>query len=236
MIDGVIFDKDGTLFDFRASWGAWAGKLVAILASESGVPAAELGASIGYEPETGQFDPDSVVIAGTSDQIAAALVVALPGVDVDVLEDRLNRMAAGAPMLPAVDLPSVLGDLRARGLRIGLATNDVEVAARAHLAAHGIDRLFDFIAGQDSGHGAKPGPGMCAAFARDLGLNPARVAMVGDSLHDLHAGKAAGMRAVAVLTGIAGAAELTPHADVVLPDIGHLGAWIDGLAGQASGG
>jgi phosphoglycolate phosphatase len=36
---------------------------------------------------------------------------------------------------------------------------------------------------------------------------------------------------VAVLTGVAGAADLAPHADAVLPDIGHLGAWIDGLAG-----
>lgn len=134
-------------------------------------------------------------------------------------------------MLPAVDLPAVLGDLRGRGLRIGLATNDMEDAARAHLAAHGITGLFDYIAGYDSGHGPKPGPGMCAAFARQQGLDPARVVMVGDSLHDLHAGRAAGMRVVAVLTGVAGAAELAPHADVVLPDIGHLAGWIDRLPG-----
>ena len=72
---------------------------------------------------------------------------------------------------------------------------------------------------------------MCAAFARQLCLDPARVVMVGDSRHDLEAGRAAGMRAVAVLTGVAVAADLAPHADAVLPDIGHLGAWIDGLAG-----
>ena len=28
MIDGVIFDKDGTLFDFRQSWGGWARRLL----------------------------------------------------------------------------------------------------------------------------------------------------------------------------------------------------------------
>ena len=70
---------------------------------------------------------------------------------------------------------------------------------------------------------------MCAAFARQLGLDPARVVMVGDSLHDLQAGRAAGMRTVAVLTGMAGTADLAPHADVVLPDIGHLAGWIDTL-------
>jgi phosphoglycolate phosphatase len=51
--------------------------------------------------------------------------------------------------------------------------------------------------------------------------------MVGDSLHDLHAGRDAGMKRAAVLTGIAEAAELAPHADVVLPDISQLAAWID---------
>ena len=231
MIDGVIFDKDGTLFDFRASWGAWAMRLVGMLAAETGLSEAELGAAIGFDPVAQGFARDSVVIAGTPGEIARDLARVLPGVSVEALVGRLNRLAEGAPMLPAVDLPVVLGGLRARGLRIGLATNDDEDAARAHLAAHGITGLFDYIAGYDSGHGAKPGPGMCAAFARQLGLDPARVVMVGDSRHDLEAGRAAGMRAVAVLTGIAGAAELAPHADAVLPDIGHLGGWIDGLAG-----
>jgi phosphoglycolate phosphatase len=229
VIDGVIFDKDGTLFDFRASWGAWAERLLAMLAAESGRSEAELGAAIGYDPMTRAFVPDSVVIAGTPTEIARDLAAVLPGTRAEVLEDRLNRLAEGAPMLPAVDLEAVLGALRARGLRIGLATNDNEEAARVHLAAHGITELFDYIAGYDSGHGPKPGPGMCAAFARQHGLDPARVVMVGDSRHDLEAGRAAGMRTAAVLTGIAGAGELAPHADVVLPDIGHLGGWIDGL-------
>lgn len=230
VIDGVIFDKDGTLFDFRASWGAWALRLVEMLAAETGIPAAQLGASIGFDPAARRFAPDSVVIAGTSAEIAAALAAQVPGSNADDLEDRMNRMAEGAPMLPAVDLPAVLGGLRDRGLKIGLATNDVEVTAHAHLAAHGISDLFDYVAGYDSGHGPKPGPGMCAAFARQLGLAPERVVMVGDSRHDLEAGRAAGMRVVAVLTGIAGAADLAPHADAVLPDIGHLGGWIDGLS------
>lgn len=231
MIDGVIFDKDGTLFDFRASWGAWAARLLRQIADESGRDIGALGAAIGYDPASGGFSPGSVVIAGTTAEIAEALSPHVPGTTPRGLEARMNRLAEGAPMMPAVDLQAVLGALKARGLRIGLATNDVEVSARAHLDAHGLMPLFDYIAGYDSGHGGKPGPGMCAAFARQLSLDPARVVMVGDSLHDLEAGRAAGMRTAAVLTGIAKADELAPHADVVLPDIGHLGAWIDSLPG-----
>jgi phosphoglycolate phosphatase len=50
--------------------------------------------------------------------------------------------------------------------------------------------------------------------------------MVGDSLHDLVAGRAAGMQTVGVLTGPACRAELAPCADAVLPDIGHLTEWL----------
>ena len=55
--------------------------------------------------------------------------------------------------------------LKARGLRLGLATNDGEASARRQLAALGLDAHMDFIAGYDTGHGGKPDPGMVLAFA-----------------------------------------------------------------------
>lgn len=229
MIDGIIFDKDGTLFDFRLSWGAWCQSLLAELAL-SGVDPAALGQAIGYDIATRSFAADSCVIAGTPDEITETLLPHLPQESAASLLARINRLAASAPMVPAVDLRAVLGDLRARGLKIGLMTNDAEAPAHAHLTAAGIADLFDFVAGSDSGFGAKPQPGPLLAFCRATGLDPARVAMVGDSRHDMDAGAAAGMRRVAVLTGIAKAADLAPHADVVLDNIGGVGAWIDALA------
>ncbi|SEN27442.1 phosphoglycolate phosphatase [Pseudorhodobacter antarcticus] len=228
MIDGVVFDKDGTLFDFRASWGGWVQRLLGQIAVDD-AHADALAVAMGYDRETQDFVRTSPVIAGTAMDISAVLLPLMPGMDQVGLAAVLNACAQDAVMAPAVPLRPVLAALRARGLQLGLATNDSEGPARAHLNAHGIADLFDFIAGFDSGHGAKPGPGMCLAFARTTGLAPARVVMVGDSLHDLEAGRAAGMRTAAVLTGIAVAADLAPHADVVLPDIGHLGAWIDSL-------
>ncbi len=225
MIRGIVFDKDGTLFDFRRSWGGWAARFLNGLTPHP-AEAARLARAIGYDLETGAFHPDSPVIAATAVDIAAALVPHLPGWTAEALTDRINAEAEVAAMAPAVPLVPVLSALRARGLRLGLATNDTEAPARAHLAAHGIADLFDFVAGYDSGHGAKPGPGQLNAFAAVTGLPPAEVLMVGDSRHDLMAGRAAGMRPVAVLTGIAGAAELAPLAEVVLPDIGALEDWI----------
>lgn len=228
MIDGLIFDKDGTLFDFRSSWGRWAAGFLTSLADDAD-HAARLGRAIGFDAETGSFAPDSPVIAATAADIAAALAPLLPGQSVAELTERIDETAGSAPMSEAVPLRPLLSGLRANGLKLGVATNDSEAPARQHLAAHGITDCFDFIAGYDSGHGAKPGPGMCLAFTQALGLDPARVAMVGDSRHDLEAGRAAGMRTIAVLTGIATRADLAPHADVVLPDIGAIPAWLEQL-------
>ncbi len=228
MIDGIVFDKDGTLFDFRKSWGQWATRLLLDLSADIAVQR-RLADAIGFAPDSQAFAPDSPVIADTPAEIAAVIAPYLPMMTQDAIEARMNVLAAGAAMAPAVPLRPLLMGLRARGLRLGLATNDAEAPARAHLEQAGITDLMEMIMGWDSGYGGKPAPGMLLAFARHTGIAPARIAMVGDSRHDLMAGRAAGMRVVAVLTGVAAAAELAPHADVVLPDISHLPDWLDTL-------
>ena len=60
------------------------------------------------------------------------------------------------------------------------------------------------------------------AFINETGLNPANVMMVGDSIHDLKAGRAAGVKTCGVETGPATREELAPFADFVLPSIGGL--------------
>ncbi|CAM5494334.1 HAD family hydrolase [Frigidibacter albus] len=225
-IRAIIFDKDGTLFDFEATWGSWARSLLLDLASGDTARAEALGEAIGFDFGRGRFEDDSLVIAGTPGEIAEALLPHVPGASPLTLVARMNALAAVAPQAEAVPLAPLLGALRERGLRLGLATNDAEGPARAHLEGAGVLEMFDFVAGFDSGHGAKPAPGQLLAFAEAMDLRPAQVAMVGDSRHDLHAARAAGMAAVAVLSGPAGATELQPFADVVLPDIGHLPDWL----------
>lgn len=226
MIEALIFDKDGTLFDFRLSWGAWTRSLLAELGDADG----RLAQVLGYDGARNDFAKGSPVIAMTTPEIADILLPHLPGMRLEALLERMNQLSADAPMVPAVDLPAVLGALRSRGLKLGLATNDTEVPARRHLAGAGVLELFDFVVGCDSGFGGKPAPGQLLAFVAQCGLTPGRVAMVGDSLHDLDAGRAAGMQTVAVLTGIALRADLEAHADVVLTNISELAAWMDAMA------
>jgi phosphoglycolate phosphatase len=225
-IRGVVFDKDGTLFDFQATWGAWTRTMLEAESQGDPVLRSQLAEAMGYDLSVGRFWPDSVVIASTTETVAEHLRAALPGIDKDALIDRMNARAKGAPQVEAAPLLDLLGRLRGRGLALGVATNDTEEPARVHLRMAGVEDLFSFVAGYDSGWGSKPGPGQLLAFARQAGLEPGECVMVGDSLHDLYAAEAAGMVGVGVLTGVAGREVLEPAAEAVLGGIAELPDWI----------
>lgn len=225
-ITAIVFDKDGTLFEFGATWEGWARAFLLRATGDDLARATVVGRAIGFDMQTDVFAPDSIVIADTPDNIANALAPHFPETTAADLLDLLNDEAALATQVQAVPLVPFLDGLRSRGLKLGVATNDAEAPALAHLEAAGVLDRFDFIAGFDSGHGAKPGPGQLAAFARAITTPAEQIVMVGDSTHDLVAGRAAGMKTVGVLTGYADTAELAPFADVVLPDIGHLPDWL----------
>ena len=163
MIQGLIFDKDGTLFDFNATWGAWAGMMIAQEAAGDPDRMAQLADAMGYDLAAKKFLPGSVVIASTVEETAAAMLSALPGETLDTLIPRMNAAAMKVDQIAAVPLIPFFDDLKSRGLRLGIA----------------------------------------------------------------HAGRAAGMTTIGVLTGPALKEELSPLADVVLPNIGHVPDWLD---------
>jgi len=230
-IRGIIFDKDGTLFDFEATWAAWAAELLGGLFDDR---AADAAASLGFDLAARRFAPDSPVIAETTAHVAGLLLPRLPDWDMPRLMAHMKALARAAPLAPAVPLDPLLSALAGRGLALGVVTNDDESSARAQLSRAGVEARFDFIAGYDSGYGGKPAPGPVLAFLDRMRLPGHEVAIVGDSLHDLAAGRAGGVRTVGVLTGPARAEALWPLADAVLPDIGHLPAWIDAEARETA--
>lgn len=225
---GLLFDKDGTLFDFQATWGAWAGGFIAALADGDQILADRLAALLAFSPEKGEFLPDSFVVTDSMEKIIAAVHNILPDWDFDALFDFVNTSTCAAPQAAVVPLHPLFTGFKERGLKLGIATNDNVIPARAHLETAGVFEVFDFVAACDSGFGSKPDPGMLLAFSEAMDLSPENVAMVGDSAHDLKAGRAAGMVTIGVTTGTVDAGALEPFADVILPDIGHIPAWLDG--------
>ena len=109
---------------------------------------------------------------------------------------------------------------------LGVVTNDSEKSAKKHMEYCGISNSFRYIIGYDSGFGSKPDPDICLAFCTKSGISPDAVLMVGDSLHDMQAGKLAGMSTVGVLSGLTKRDILEPLSDVILPDISYLADWL----------
>lgn len=225
-IKALLFDKDGTLFDFHATWGVWCAGFIADVSEGDSVVASALATAMDYDLENSAFLPSSVMITNSMDGIMDAVHSALPHWDRGALTEYVIETGSKAPQSPVVALAPLLGRFRANGLKIGLATNDNEAPARAHLTSVSVLEYFDFVSGCDSGFGAKPEPEMLLGFSNAMELHPSEVAMVGDSTHDLKAGRAAGMVNIGVLTGPAVADDLAPYADVVLQDVGEIPEWL----------
>jgi phosphoglycolate phosphatase len=225
-IRGVLFDKDGTLLDYAKTWLPINHKVALAAAGGDRALANVLLRAGGHDPVTDRITPGTVLAAGTNDDLAVCFAEVLgPRTPANLSGMISDIFATGgaetATLIAGVD--HAVRALRAHGIKIGMATNDTAGGMRTSLQRVGMLEDFDFLAAADSGHGAKPGPGMGLAFAQAMGLAPGTLAMVGDATHDLDMAKAAGFGLkVAVLSGTGTAEDLAGHADVVLPSVREL--------------
>ncbi len=233
VIKGILFDKDGTLLDYAASWTPINARAAAIASRGDPGLAVRLLAVGGADRHGGSVLADSVLAAGNTAEIASAWVQAGAPMAAAALTADLDALfrAAAQTVVPVTDLARLFGRLRGRGLRLGIASSDNEAAIRATAARFGIDGLVDYVAGYDSGHGTKPGPGMVQGFCRETGLAPEEVAVVGDNRHDMAMGRSAGAGLmVGVLTGTGTRETLAGLADLCLDSIAGLEAALFGEA------
>ncbi|GGD21413.1 HAD family hydrolase [Aureimonas glaciei] len=228
-IAGILFDKDGTLLDFVATWGPATEAVIEALCDGDRESMADMAASAGFLPESLGFTEESPIIAGATDDFAPAWAARL-GLAYDAaFAARVNALYRAHSLRSLVfydDVAPVLASLAAQGIALGLATNDSERTARAHLAAMGVEASFGFVAGYDSGFGAKPGPGMVLAFADHLGVAPGAIALVGDSAHDMQAARAAGATAIGIARTDAASLALGTLPDAVVVGLDELHFWL----------
>ena len=223
----VLFDKDGTLFSFTETWAHFCDRMLDALAGNDEALKDRLAETCGYLRAERRFVSGSLIVNASAAEVDAAWADLVAGVSLVDVEALTRRILTDLPHVPTCDLHAVLGSLRARGLLLGVATNDYEAGAVAQLEQAGALSLFDFVCGSDSGFGRKPEPGMIEGFCRQFDIDPAELVFVGDSKHDMDCAVAGGVGCrVAVLTGPATADDLAPHATVVLPSIADLPAWL----------
>jgi phosphoglycolate phosphatase len=232
-IRAVLFDKDGTLIDVNATWiPIYRDMLMDICATD--ITGAEaLMAKAGYDKAAEKFRAGSILAGGTTRQLVAVLWPDLAGKAVD---ERVRLLDHGYTHLvrerltPLMPLAPILAELRAMGLKLGVATNDSHVSAIAHMTQVGVIGEFDGIIAADTVPVPKPSGHMIRKFSEMTGLPPTAIAMVGDNHHDMEEARNGGAGlAVAVLSGNAAHEDIAHLADHTLASVAELPALLRSL-------
>lgn len=188
----VAFDLDGTLIDSLPDLAA----AVDAMLIERGMPAAGEAKVCGW------------VGNGSRKLVERALHDALGTIPdegrVTSAHARFLHHYAEAPSAHTRVYPGVieaLAALRERDIVVALITNKPQAFIAPILESLGLAGYFDLTLGGDSLPSKKPDPAPLLHVAEHFGIAPAQCLMVGDSRHDIEAGKCAGFQTRAVPYG-----------------------------------
>lgn len=227
-IRAILFDKDGTLIDFERTWFAFSYSMAEKAAGGDEAKARHLMDIGGYDWEAKRFRGNSVIAAGTVEEMVALWHPYADATAQAAIVAHYNRLSleAGPRSAVAIDgLYETLEALHAQGFILGICTNDSEAGALKTAQVLGIDHFFAGFIGYDTAARPKPFADPLIYFAEKHGLELSQLAMVGDNSHDMEAAHAAqaGL-SIGVLSGNAGADILEPLADIVLPSVADIPA------------
>lgn len=116
----------------------------------------------------------------------------------------------------------VIGTLKAHGIRLGVCTNKPQDLTDAVLKGLGLQGAFGSVVGARTGLALKPSAEMPRKVLQDLGVVPEVAVFVGDSIVDVRAARAAGMRSVVVSHGYTSPAPPMLGADKVIASLDEL--------------
>jgi phosphoglycolate phosphatase len=121
-------------------------------------------------------------------------------------------------------VPEALDALRARGIRLGCVTNKPREFTLPLLARLNLAQRFDAVVAGDEVKEKKPHPALLLEACARLGVVPAAARMIGDSINDALAARAAGMRVLLVETGYNEGESLStlagaPGVDAIVPTL-----------------
>ena len=233
----IILDKDGTLIAFDSLWQAWfrlfLKELEASVEFGPGL-SASLPALLGYDADTGRWDPEGpLTLASTGELVLllAGLLYAHTNLGWNEAIERVRQAERRARaaldveelVRPIGDVAGTLARWHDAGIRLAVATTDERKLTQKTLAILGIEHLFEAVLCGDDGVPLKPAPDMALWLCERLGVPAKETLVIGDTTGDLAMAQAAGaMAAVAVLSGASTAEDLARYTDLIIPDIHHV--------------
>jgi pyrophosphatase PpaX len=191
-VDAVLFDLDGTLVDTIPLIFACYEHTLAAHAPGFKPSRSVLVSNLGRSLDDILFD--YATAAGAAEPLALSR---------EMLQTyrSFQREAVSRLIQPYDGIREALAGLRERGVTLGVVTSKVEWAARQCYEYYGLGEFLSVQVFHDDTARHKPDPEPLLFAATKGGLAPERCVYVGDSIHDMAAGKAAGMRTIGVLWG-----------------------------------
>jgi phosphoglycolate phosphatase len=236
-LKAIIFDKDGTLFDYAQVWETVLTESIdnAFKAMGKQDRARAKGAMLrlmGID-EAGRCLPSGLVFTHRRVQIFRRFFLYCIRWRVNAIKAMraYYRSVTHSETLLSEKLASMdfsmqqhlFSSLKEKGWRIGIITNDNDSSTTLFLSLMGLSDHIDFVASRDSHYRRKPHPQAFLEFCARFALTPDQVAMVGDTITDLLFAKRAGAGyRIGVLSGSNDVRRLKRHSDVVYHDIGSL--------------
>lgn len=233
----IIFDKDGTLIDFTATWVPLIRKRVAFLLNKLGRNEeleALLLRSWGIDPVGGKIDPRGPCpVSPRSDEIViGTMVLYQHGYSWDESKQWVMQAFDEADavsdwreeVVPVKGIQPFLSRLKGSGFLIALATNDERKDTEAILNHLGMGGQFDVVICAGEVNPPKPHPETIFTICRQLSVHPREAVMVGDTVTDMIMGKRAGVAlTIGILEGgVTPREELEKAADLVVESIQDL--------------
>lgn len=201
-LDGILFDKDGTLLEFGSLWISWAEQLIADIAKQTDLSGEEkkaLAKEIGFNEEASNWDPKGPLCIGSLDHVITIISSNLYrqgfswDESVSIVTDAhaaVDRREEWKKSIRPVDgLRKFLSDAKDSSLKLGVVTSDNHQQAVKHLEALEIDDYFSSIIGHDQVKRGKPYPDMVEAACAELNMRPEKTLIIGDSNGDMILGK-----------------------------------------------
>jgi phosphoglycolate phosphatase len=127
---------------------------------------------------------------------------------------------------PYAGVVEALQEIHSMNIPMGVCTNKPEAFTRQILEGLELSGYFSSVIGGDSTSARKPDPEPVLACLRGLVAEPASSLMIGDSVHDVHAARAAGVTIGVVPWGYRSAPVEEMGADFVLHDLTGLAGLI----------
>lgn len=229
-IQGIIFDKDGTLADSRQFLRELAQTRARLIDAQVPGTGEPLLMAFGVQDRT--IDPIGLMAVGShrENQIAAAAYIAETGKSwFEAMaiarqaflkaDQYLPNRAATSPLFP--DTREVLARLSQGGLKLGILSADSTEAVEAFVNEHQLSDYIQLTMGVDS-ELTKPSPELYLRACQALDLPPQTTIMVGDSPGDIEMAKQAKAGATIGIDWIRQKTEPLKAADLVINQLTEL--------------